>query len=293
MDGLDGFEYQRVEVDGVGIHTAVAGSGPPVLLLHGYPQHQLMWRHVAPRLAEERTVVVTDLRGYGRSDKPEPDAAGERYAKRAMAHDQLGVMRRLGFARFSVVGHDRGARVAYRLGLDHPGAVDALALLDIVPTGHVLTHVDLTLARSYFHWFFLATGGGVPERLLGAEPEFWIRTMVERLLAPGASIEPAVMDDYVACFADPATIAASCADYRSGATVDLEHDERSVAAGQRLACPTLVLWGERSFVGRAYDPLEVWRGYADDVRGRGLDAGHFLPEEVPDQVLTELLGVLP
>ena len=292
MTVLDGFDTRRVEVDGVGIHTAVAGTGPPLLLLHGYPQHSWMWRQVAPALAERFTVVVTDLRGYGRSDKPAPDADGERYSKRTMAVEQLGVMRELGFERFSVVSHDRGARVAYRLGLDRPDVVERLVLLDIVPTGHVLTHVDLTLASSYFHWFFLATGGDVPERLLAAEPEFWIRAMIERLLAPGARISDEVMDDYVRCFGDPAMIAASCADYRSGASVDLEHDRADHDAGRRLACPTLVLWGAQGFVGRAYEPLEVWREWADDVRGHALDAGHFLPEEVPDEVVDEVLAFL-
>lgn len=292
MTGLEGFDERRVEVDGVGIHTAVAGTGPPVLLLHGYPQNRLMWRHVAPRLAEDHTVVVTDLKGYGRSDKPAPDAANQAYAKRTMAAEQLGVMRELGHERFAVVSHDRGARVGYRLALDHPEAVERLAVLDIVPTGEVLGNVDRDLATSYFHWFFLATGGDVPETLISAAPGFWIRAMITRLLAPGASIEPEVMDDYVTCFTDPATVVATCADYRSGATVDVEHDDADRAAGRRLACPTLALWGSRGFVGKAYEPLEVWGRWADDVRGGPLGSGHFLPEEVPDAVVDEVLAFL-
>jgi haloacetate dehalogenase len=286
------FEYQRVDADGTTINAAVGGSGDPVLLLHGYPQTHLMWRHVAPELARDHTVVVPDLRGYGASDKPTPDPEDRQYAKRAMAADQLAVMRSLGFDRFALVGHDRGARVSHRLTLDHPDAVSRLAVLDIVPTRHVLTHVDLHLARGYFHWFFLSTGGDVPETLLAGAPEFWIRTMIERLLAPGASIEPEVMDHYVTSFSDPAAIAGTTADYRAGATTDLADDEASFDAGDRVTCPVLVLWGERSFVGKAYEPVDVWREYADDVRGTALPVGHFLPEEAPEQVLAELRSFL-
>lgn len=286
------FEYRHIDADGTTIHAAVGGSGDPVLLLHGYPQTHLMWRHVAPELAREHTVVVPDLRGYGASDKPAPDAENRLYAKRAMAADQVAVMRALGFDRFDLVGHDRGARVSHRLTLDHPDAVSRLAVLDIVPTRHVLTHVDLHLARGYFHWFFLATGGDVPETLLAGAPEFWIRTMVERLLAPGSAIEPEVMDHYVQAFSDPAAIAGTAADYRAGATTDLADDEASFEAGARVTCPVLVLWGERSFVGKAYEPLAVWQEYADDVRGTALPVGHFLPEEAPEQVLAELRSFL-
>ncbi|HEY2192472.1 MAG TPA: alpha/beta hydrolase [Actinomycetospora sp.] len=288
----DPFEYRHIDADGTTIHAAVGGSGDPVLLLHGYPQTHLMWRHVARELARDHTVVVPDLRGYGASDKPTPDEDNVRYSKRAMAADQVAVMRALGFDRFALVGHDRGARVSHRLTLDHPEAVSRLAVLDIVPTRHVLTHVDLQLARGYFHWFFLATGGDVPETLLAGAPEFWIRTMVERLLAPGSVIEPEVMDHYVAAFADPACIAGSTADYKAGATTDLADDEASHDAGARVTCPVLVLWGDRSFVGKAYEPLDVWREYADDVRGTALPVGHFLPEEAPEQVLAELRSFL-
>jgi len=289
---LPGFDYQRPQVGEVAITTAVAGSGPPLLLLHGYPQTHLMWRHIAPALAEHHTVVVTDLRGYGDSDKPAPDAAGTMYSKRTMAADQLAVMQSLGFDRFAVVAHDRGARVAHRLALDHPEAVDRLAVLDIVPTRHVFAHADQAMATAYFHWFFLATGGGIPERLIGLDPEFWLRSMVERLLAPGATIEPEVMDEYLRCFANPAAIAASCADYRSAATIDLEHDDVDAAAGRRVTSPTLVLWGERGFVGRNYDVLSAWRDYAGDVSGRALRTGHFVPEEDPHALLAELAGFL-
>lgn len=289
---MSGFTERDVDVDGLRIRAVVGGRGTPLLLMHGYPESHLMWRHVLPRLAERFTVVATDLRGYGDSDKPAPDEANTVYAKRASAGDQVGVMRALGFDRFDVVAHDRGARVAQRLVLDHPGVVGRLAVLDVVPTRHVLRHLDLAVAGAYYHWFFTATGGGIPEHFIGLDPEAWIRATIERLLAPGTHIEPEVMAEYVRCFSDPATIAASCADYRAGATTDLVDDDASVAAGARIGCPTLVLWGEQSIVGKAYRPLEVWREYADDVRGTALPAGHFLPEEVPDLVLEQVLGFL-
>ncbi len=289
---LPGFDYRSVDVDGVSINTAVAGDGPPVLLLHGYPQTHLMWRHVAPTLTEHHTVVVTDLRGYGDSAKPAPADDESTYAKRAMATDQVGVMRRLGLEAFDLVGHDRGARVAHRLTLDHPDAVRRLAVLDILPTRYVFENADLAMGKAYFHWFFLAAGAGIAEHMIGADPEFWLRAMTDRLLAGGTGLEPDAMAEYLRCFADPAAIAASCADYRSAASVDLDDDERSWRGGDRVRCPTLVLWGANGFVGRTYQPLQVWKDYATDVRGKTLDSGHFLPEEAPGAVLAELLSFL-
>ena len=278
---LASFEYRQMDVEGVTINCAVRGSGPPLLLLHGYPQNHLMWRHVAPVLAEDHTVVVADLRGYGDSAKPAPDAAALVYSKRSMARDQVGLMRQLGFTEFGLIGHDRGARVAHRLALDHPGAVTRLAVLDIVPTRHVFGNVTRAMATAYYHWFFLTAPNGIPERLIAADPGFWIRSLMGPLLGPGASIEPHIMDDYVRCFADPGTIAGSCADYRAAASTDLVHDDESFAAGQRIECPVLALWGTQAFVGRGYEPLSVWQQYATDVRGTALPTGHFLPEEAP------------
>lgn len=287
-----GFEYRRVDVDGVTVNCAVAGSGPPVLLLHGYPENHLMWRQVAPVLARDHTVVLADLRGYGGSGKPAPDAAGLVYSKRSMAADQAGLMRHLGFGPFQLVAHDRGARVAHRLVLDRPDAVTRLAVLDIVPTRHVLGHVTRDMALAYYHWFFLATGNGVPEHLIAADPGYWVRSLTAPLLGEGASIDPEVMADYIRCFTESGTIAGSCADYRSAAGIDLVHDEESFAAGHRVACPLLVLWGTQGFVGRGYDPLAVWRQYATDVRGAALPTGHFLPEEAPDLVSAALCDFL-
>jgi haloacetate dehalogenase len=291
------FSYRRVDTGEVEINVAVAGAGPPVLLLHGYPQTHLIWRRVAPALAREHTVVLADLRGYGDSGKPAPDSDAV-YAKRAMARDQLLVMRALGFDRFAVAGHDRGARVAHRLALDAPDAVRALAVLDIVPTRHAVRHTDAHFAKGYFHWFFLAAGGGVPERLIGNDPEFWVRagTGSRHLGAiPGADGDgdgAAAFREYVRCFSDPATIAASCADYRAALSVDLEHDDADFAAGRRVSAPVLALWGAASFVGTGYDVLEVWRRYAERVHGQALAGGHFLPEETPDAVVEQLVGLL-
>ncbi len=287
-----GFEYQRVDVEGVTVNCAVAGSGPPVLLLHGYPENHLMWRDVAPVLARDHTVVLSDLRGYGDSGKPAPDAAGLVYSKRSMAGDQAGLMRQLGFGPFQLVAHDRGARVAHRLVLDHPDVVTRLAVLDIVPTRHVLGNVTRAMATAYYHWFFLPVGNGVPEHMIAADPGYWIRSLTGPLLGEGASIDPQVMADYIRCFCDPGTIAGSCADYRSAAGIDLVHDEESFAAGHRVECPLLVLWGTQGFVGRGYKPLGVWQQYATDVRSTALPTGHFLPEEAPAEVAAALRDFL-
>jgi haloacetate dehalogenase len=289
---LPAFAYQRMDVEGLTVNYAISGSGPPLLLLHGYPQNHLMWRRVAPALARDRTVVLADLRGYGDSGKPAPDAAGLVYAKRSMARDQVGLMRQLGFPQFQLAGHDRGARVAHRLTLDHPGAVTRLAILDIVPTRHVLHNVTLAMATTYYHWFFLSTGNGIPERLIGADPGYWVRSLIAPLLGEGASIDPEAMEDYIRCFRDPRTVAASCADYRSAVSTDLAHDDETFAAGQRIDCPLLALWGAQGFVGRGYQPLAVWQQYATDVRGQELPTGHFLPEEAPELVIEALRDFL-
>jgi haloacetate dehalogenase len=286
------FEYQRLDVEGVMVNCAVGGSGPPVLLLHGYPQNHLIWRDVAPKLSADHTVVLADLRGYGDSGKPTPDADGNVYSKRVMASDQLGLMRQLGFAQFQLVSHDRGARVAHRLVLDHPDVVTRLAILDMLPTRHILSNVTLAMATTYYHWFFIAAGNGIPEHLIGSDPEFWVETLIGELLGEGASIEPEVMADYVRCFRDPRTVAGTCADYRSGFGADLAADDETFASGQKIECPVFALWGEQSLVGRGYSPLNVWRLYARDLSGRALPTGHFLPEEAPDLVTVALGGFL-
>ncbi|MDA3642890.1 alpha/beta hydrolase [Saccharopolyspora indica] len=280
------FAQQTVDADGVRINCAVGGSGPPLLLLHGYPQTHLIWHHVAPLLATGHTVVLTDLRGYGDSDKPAPGPDDAEYSKRAMARDQLLVMRALGFERFGVAGHDRGGRVGHRLALDAPEAVSALAVLDIVPTRHAFERADKDFGLGYYHWFFLAAGGGIPERLIGGDPEFWIRARMSARHHGGTPFDPAAMAEYVRCFSDPAAIAASCSDYRAAATVDLEHD--AADADRAIACPVLALWGAHSFVGRHYDVLAIWRDHAEDVRGRALPCDHYVPEEQPERTAAAL-----
>lgn len=277
---LDGFARHRIEVDGATIHLRSAGQGPPLLLLHGYPQSHVMWHRVAPRLAERFTVVVPDLRGYGDSAKPRGDGAHHAYSKRVMAQDQVTVMRRLGHERFAVAGHDRGGRVAYRLALDHPERVTRLAVLDIVPTKTVFDAVDRRVATDTFHWFFLIQPHDLPERLIGGDPEFFLRHLLDRWSGDGlAPFAPEALADYVRCFRDPATIHATCEDYRAGASVDYEADAADHGR-RRIACPVLVLWGGKGRVERR-DPLVAWREWADDVRGGPLPCGHFLAEEAP------------
>ncbi|MBR8742544.1 alpha/beta fold hydrolase [Nocardiopsis sp. MG754419] len=284
------FSHRVVDVEGVRINVRVGGQGPPVLLLHGYPQTHLIWHRVAPLLADRFTVVLTDLRGYGDSDKPASDDRHTPYSKRAMARDQYLVMRELGFDTFSVVGHDRGGRVGHRLALDHPEAVRAFCALDIVPTRHAFEHADAAFALGYHHWFFLAAGNGIPEHLLGQDPGFWVRTRMNARHHGGTAFHPEAVDEYVRCFSDPAAIHASREDYRAAASIDLEHDRRD--AGHPLACPVLVLWGRHGFVGGHYDVPAAWREYASDVRGHALDCDHYVPEEAPEATAAHLRDFL-
>lgn len=291
MTLLPDLDRRDLDVDGVRIHVRVGGQGPPVLLLHGYPQTGAMWHAVAPALAERHTVVVPDLRGYGDSAAPPGGADHTAYSKRAMAADQVGVMRALGHDRFAVVGHDRGARVAHRMCLDHPEAVARAAVLDIAPTRHVLREVDLLVARAYEHWFFLGQEGDLPERLITPQAETYLRSKLAAWSTDPAGFTPEAVAEYARCF-DAATVHASCEDYRAGLTCDLAHDDESWESGSRVACPLLVLWGGRGLVGRAYDVLDTWRSYAaspDLVRGHPLDCGHFLPEERPAETSSALL----
>ncbi len=291
MSLLAGFERSTIAVTGTHIAVAVAGSGPPLLLLHGFPQTMAMWHAVAPMLAERFTVVCADLRGYGASGRPEagPDHAG--YSKRAMAQDQVDVMAALGFDRFAVAGHDRGGRVARRMCLDHPERVAAAAVLDIVPTATVFATTDQALATAYYHWFFLIQPDGLPERMIGADARWWLGETLRRWAAPGFVFHPDALAAYEAAFDDAATIHAQCEDYRAAASIDLEHD--AADAGARIACPLLVLWGEKGAMHRLYDVRGTWADQGVDVRGRAIDSGHFLAEEAPEATARELLGLLP
>ena len=289
---LAGFDYRLIDAGGTEILAAIGGSGPPLLLLHGFPQTHLMWRKVAPALAERFTVVATDLRGYGDSSKPPGDPEHLNYSKRVMAADQATVMSTLGFERFAVCGHDRGARVAHRLAVDHSHRVARLAVLDIAPTLAMYRATDMAFARAYYHWFFLIQPAPFPESVIGAAPAQFLRHHMGGRHAGLAPFQPDALEEYERCFSDPATVHACCEDYRAAASIDLVHDEADVGAGRRLECPLLVLWGEHGVIGRQFDALACWRAVADDVRGGPLACGHYLAEEAPDVLVSALLPFL-
>ena len=287
---FEGFERVRVEREGATIEGVRGGEGPPVLLLHGYPQTHAMWHLVAPLLAGSFTVVATDLRGYGDSSKPEDGEDHAGYSKRAMALDQVVLMRELGFDSFAVVGHDRGGRVAHRMALDHPERVAKLAVLDIVPTHYVFATANTNLATAYYHWFFLIQPYDLPEHLIGADPDYYLRKKLGGWGTGFDSFASEAYAEYERCFRDPRTIHASCEDYRAATTIDLEHD--GADRERKVGCPLLALWGEQGVVERLYDVLGVWRGYASDVRGRALPCGHYLAEERPEETAEELVTFL-
>ena len=284
-----GFTSHDLRTTGARIHLSMGGSGPPILLLHGYPQTHVIWHRVAPALAEHFTVVATDLRGYGDSEKvaSAPDHAP--YAKRAMAQDQVEVMGELGFSSFHLVGHDRGGRVAHRLALDHPARVRSLSVLDIAPTRHMYERTDFAFARAYYHWFFLIQPEPLPERLIGADPGFFLRRKLGSGSAGLMPFSPEALAEYERCFG-PETIRASCEDYRAAASIDLLHDRED--EDRRLAMPLLALWGKRGVVERCFDVLAAWRERATKVSGRALDCGHYIAEEAPAVLLEELVAHL-
>ncbi|MEM8534769.1 MAG: alpha/beta hydrolase [Chloroflexota bacterium] len=284
-----GFTNTQITTSSATINLVYGGSGPPVLLLHGYPQTHVMWHRVALRLAEHFTVVAADLRGYGDSSKPHGGDGHVNYSKRAMAQDQAEVMQELGFKRFAVVGHDRGARVSHRLALDYPDRVQRLVVLDIVPTYHIYTNVNRDLAASYYHWFFLIQPYDLPERLIGADPIYYLRKKMGMWLGIDF-IAPEALAEYERCFNNPDMIHASCEDYRAAATVDLLHDEAD--RQRKLDCPLLALWGEKGTMHRVYQPLEVWREYAHDVQGQAMPTGHFIAEEAPEETVQALVAFL-
>jgi haloacetate dehalogenase len=280
-----GFERKTIEVPGAAINVVYGGAGEPLLLLHGYPQTHVMWRGVAPRLAQDFTVVMPDLRGYGDSSKPAGGEDHRGYAKRAMARDQVEVMARLGFDRFAVVGHNRGGRVGYRLALDHPDKVTRLAVLDIVPTRKVYASVGRQLATDYYHWFFLIQPAPFPEIMIEHSVEFYLRDKWFKGLIPVA-ISEAAYAEYLRCFRDPATIHASCEDYRAAASIDLAHDEADIQ--RKLACPVLALWGANGAMHALYDVAAAWRERAENVSAKAVHAGHFLVEQAPEETLAAL-----
>lgn len=285
---LAGFDLFDLAVSpDVTLRFAKGGSGPPCLLLHGHPQTHVTWRKVAPALARHFTVVAPDLRGYGDSSKPPGGADHIRYSKREMAQDHVSLMQALGFDRFFVAGHDRGARVAHRMALDHPGAVAKLAVLDIAPTATMYDRTDKVFATKYFWWFFFIQPAPLPEHLIGADPEFFLKAHLGRQSGASHELEPEVMAEYLRCYRDPKTQHAICEDYRASAGIDLQHD--AADQGQRVTAPLLAMWGGKSTVGTLYDVAATWREKALDVQGIALDCGHNLQEEQPDQVAEALV----
>lgn len=281
---IPGFDETEIETSGARIRVRQGGSGPPLLLLHGYPQTSAMWRHVAPALARRFTVVCPDLRGYGASSKPPAGADYVNYSKREMARDQVEVMQALGHRRFGLAGHDRGGRVAHRLAADWPGRVERIAVLDIAPTREMYRNTTEAFARAYWHWFFFILPPPRPERMIGADPDRFLRDFCGSRPA-GLAIFDGALDEYVAAFRDPEAIRASCDDYRAAAGIDIAHDDAETA---KLPMPLLCLWGDKGIIGTCFDPLALWRERAEDVSGHALGCSHYLAEELPDETAAAL-----
>lgn len=287
-----GFQTAQRQVNGVHIAYRIGGNGPGLLLIHGHPQTHVIWHKVAEQLAEHFTVVAADLRGYGDSEKPEAVADHSNYSKREMARDSLELMRSLGFEQFSVLAHDRGARVAHRLALDHPQTVNRLVMLDIALTLAMYAQTDEAFARAYWHWFFLIRPAPLPERLIEADPEQYLLSVMGSRSAGLQPFTAPALAEYVRCIQLPGTARGICEDYRASASIDLEHDREDIDAGRQLNLPVLVLWGAQGTVGRCFDPLAEWQKVATDVRGQALPCGHYIGEEVPQLLLEHVLPFL-
>jgi len=283
---FEGFQVKDIHTSGARIHLRIGGSGPPLLLLHGNPLTHVMWHKIAPRLAEEYTVVATDLRGYGDSSKPDGGEKSTGYSFRTMAQDQVEVMRELGFGKWRVAGHDRGGRVAHRMAIDHPQRVEKVAFLDIVPTLHMLSNIPLKWAVDSYHWFFMAQPRDYPEKMIEAYGfERYIRKKLDKPGVGLSAFTPEAMAEYIRC-CNADNIRAVCEDYRAAVGIDLEHDRADL--DRKIAMPMLVLWGEKSHVHRSYKPLDAWRERASDVRGKALPCGHYPAEQVPEETYSEL-----
>jgi len=289
---FEGFATHRIDHDGVTIHAVVGGEGPPLLLLHGHPQTHVIWHKVAGELARHFTVVATDLRGYGDSDKPTGLPDHSNYSKRTMAADQLAVMRALGFERFRVLAHDRGARVAHRLAVDHPQAVEKLVTLDIAPTLAMYAQTNEAFARAYYHWFFLIRPAPFPETLIEADPELYLRQTMGSRSAGLAPFTEEALSEYLRGLRQPGAAHGLCEDYRASAGIDLDHDRADIEAGRMIECEMLALWGADGAVGKCFQPLDEWRKVARRVTGHALPCGHYIAEEIPEQLLAEVLPFL-
>ncbi|NGZ87670.1 alpha/beta fold hydrolase [Duganella aceris] len=283
------FERHTIDVGGIHINCVKGGSGPALLLLHGHPQTHAIWHKVAPQLAERYTVIAADLRGYGDSGKPPGLPDHSNYSKRVMAEDQLRLMRRFGHDRFLVLAHDRGARVAYRMALDHPQAVERLVTLDIAPTLAMYEQTSQAFATAYYHWFFLIRPAPFPETLINSHPGEYLKHTIGGRSAGLAPFTDAAYAEYLRCLQDPATVHGICEDYRASAGIDLDHERADLAAGNKITCPMLALWGAHGTVGKCFDPLAEWQALAADVRGHALDCGHYIPEEAPQALLDQVL----
>lgn len=291
---MDLSEFERHEINagnGITIFAKTAGTGPPVLLLHGYPQNHMCWHRLAPQLVGAGyRVIVSDLRGYGASSKPESDATHKAYSKRAMAQDQSALMRALGHEKYTVVGHDRGGRVAHRMAVDYPESIERLVVLDIAPTLAMYEGTDMAFAKAYYHWFFLTQPAPLPETMIGADPEFYLRNKMTAWARTDNPFSDEAMASYIAAFKNPGTIHASCEDYRASAGIDLDHARSDIENGRKIQCPTLSLWGALGFAAQSYDMLATWQDVSDNtVSGKGLECGHFLPEEKPDETRKALI----
>jgi haloacetate dehalogenase len=280
------FDQRKVRTGGAAIHLEMGGEGPPVLLLHGYPETHAMWHKVAPQLAREYTVVCPDLRGYGDSSKPKGLPDHSNYSKRAMANDMVEVMGKLGFEQFHVVGHDRGARVGHRMARDHGARVKTLTVLDISPTLKMYQSTNIQFAKAYWHWFFLIQESPLPERMLQGHAPWYILARLGRGKSGLKHFDKRALAEYSRAFKDPRTVHATCEDYRAAAGIDLVHDRQDLR--KKIRMPLLALWGRQGVIEALFDCLADWREVATDVRGRALPCGHFIPEEKPRELLVEL-----
>lgn len=281
------FKQDVIEVNGVNINYKIGGKGEPLLLLHGYPQSHVLWRKIAPLFAENYTVICSDLRGYGDSDKPQSDKKHLTYSKKTMGLDQNELMKKLGFNEYFLVGHDRGGRVAHRMAIDFKENIKKVSVLDIVPTSHVFKNTNAILAKRYYHWFFLIQSYPLPETMIGNDPEYYMRSKLQMWGANNEYLTEEIIQEYLRCFTTE-TIQASCEDYRAGASIDLVHHEEDF--DKKISCPLQVLWGSKATLEELYDPIKVWKEWALNVEGQSIDCGHFLPEESPIETYNAIIN---